>query len=558
MKRLMLVCLALCMAASVGFVSPVRAIDANPTLKIGLFYNLNALPAANLQNATGYGAGYRFGWFDASTRAFSEVFSTDEIKLTILKDKPMYIGSGNVYYDTLPATSLFSIGPYHLEMQRDFASAGEAVLAADAAKTSGLKAFPAYVDGVYKVRIGEYLTQDKASADRSAVESSLGFAVAVCGASKSCYTVTVTGTDRILFEFDSNGSGLGILPVGAGNEPAQTWFKGYKYYGGFEYRRMSGNDLTVLNIVPMDQYLKGVIPYEMSPSWPIEALKAQALCAKSYGIKNIGKHSASGFDLCNTTDCQVYYGTGNANATTNRAVEEVSGYCITYNGRVAETFYHSSSGGYTEDVGNIWTADLPYLKAVEDKYLVKTAPYSFSITPAELTRRLRDKNYSLSAEVTDLYVSRYSAAGNVLEVTVVLADGTKLKPFTSDRARTFLNISSDNSKRIQSHRYTISTVTGLYANDKSMDKPIQEYYAIGSGGTISSVGASSANLKVITGSGVETAQSTSKSFQISGTGSGHNIGMSQWGAHAMAQKGFRYDEIIKFYFTGVQVERVQE
>lgn len=557
MKRFIFVLLTLCVLFSIVIPSPVRALDANPTLKIGLFYNLNALPAANLQNVTGYGAGYRFGWFDGATRVFSEVFSTSETTLTILKDKPIYVGSGNVYYDTMPASSRYSIGPYHLETAESYASAGDAASAAERVKSYGFQAFPAYINGVYKVRIGQYMTQQDAEAARASVGSTLGVGVSVCGASKSCYTVTVTGTDRILFEFDSGGSGLGIMPVGNGSTPAQTWFKGYKYYGGFEYLRLSGNDLTVLNVVSMDQYLRGVIPYEMSPSWPIEALKAQALCAKAYALKNIGKHSASGFDLCNTTDCQVYYGTGSANATTDRAVDDVSGYCIMYNGRVAETFYHSSSGGYTEDVKNIWTTDLPYLKAVEDMYLVKTLPYSFSITPAELTRRLRDKGYALSADVTDLYVSRYSAVGNVLEVTVVLADGTKLKPFTGDRARTFLNISTDDAARIRSHRYTIGTVTGLFANDTSMDRPIQEYYAIGSGGAVSSVGASSANLKIITGSGVETAQVTNKSFQIKGTGSGHNIGMSQWGAHAMAQRGFTYDQIIQFYFTDVRVERVE-
>ena len=100
----------------------------------------------------------------------------------------------------------------------------------------------------------------------------------------------------------------------------RTWFKGYRYYGGFRYERIGGGDLTVVNILDLETYIKGVVPYEMSSSWPLEALKVQAVCARSYAYINIhsGKHTSYHFDVCNTTDCQAYYGRGDETAPLTR------------------------------------------------------------------------------------------------------------------------------------------------------------------------------------------------------------------------------------------------
>lgn len=526
--------------------APAAAAEPESTLKIGLYYGNNAMPAANLQNVSGLPSGYQLGYYNSS-RDFVALYTTDEIYLTTLKDKNIYIGSDKLYYDSLPSSYNTVIGAYHLQLEAAFASLDEARAKAAALTGAGLSAFVAYTSNGYCVRVGHYTSASAASADASRVAAAAGVNATAIGESRSCYTVTVTGTSTILFELDMGGQPLGIRP-----NSEKTWFKGQTYYGGFEYNRVNGNDITVINVVHMDDYLKGVIPYEMSPSWPVEALKAQALCAKSYAVNSIGKHKSQGFDLCNTTDCQVYYGTKTATANSDSAVEAVSGLYVLYNGKVAETFYHASSGGWTEDVKNIWGSDIPYLKAVEDKYLVDTRPYSFSITLDEVTSILQKKGYNVT-EIVDFYASGITAAGNVREVTFVQKSGANLV-FSGDSARTCLNTSSS-SKRINSHRYTISTGTKLYVNDTSLDKSAGGYYAIGGSGQVNAVAGSglyaiSGNKKTeqvrMTGTG-------SGEYFISGTGSGHNIGMSQCGAYAMAQQGFSYDQIIKFYFTGVQV-----
>ena len=516
------------------------------TLKIGLYYGTNALSAANLQNVSEQATGYQLGYYDTS-RNFIPLYSTNEMYITVVKDKNMYIGDGKVYYDSLPSSYNTVIGAYHLQLDTVASSLDEALALISTLSNAGLSAFVAYTAEGYRVRVGNYTSSVEAAAIAPQVSASVGLTASAVGESRSCYTVTVTETNTILFEFDMGGQALGIEP-----NSDETWFKNQTYYGGFEYRRASGDDITVVNVVSMDDYIKGVIPYEMSPSWPIEALKAQALCAKSYAVTCIGKHNSQGFDLCNTTDCQVYYGTKTATDNSDSAVEAVSGLYVLYNGEVAETYYHASSGGWTEDAKNIWGTDIPYLKAVEDTYLTELRPYSFSITLSEVTSILQGKGYDVT-DIIDFYVSEYTSAGNVREITFVQSNGETLV-FSGERARTCLNTSSS-TKRINSHRYTVSTDAQLYVNGTVPDKAIGQYYAIGGDGSTSVL--SGSQLYAVNGnkttSQIDMSGSGSGQYVISGTGSGHNIGMSQCGARDMANQGFTYDQIIQFYFTGVQV-----
>lgn len=422
-------------------------------------------------------------------------------------------------------------------------------------------AYPSYVNGQYRVRIGAYMSQSEAQADLNPVAAAALDSLSITNPSPTCYTVSKTGTGTILFQFDSNGSPLGIMPISTGVKP-QTWSKDYKYYGGFEYNRVNGNDITVINVVNIDDYLKGVVPYEMSPSWPIEALKAQALCAKSYCLNSAGKHSKDGFDLCNTTDCQVYQGTNNSSVITDQAVELTHGLAVTYNGQLAQTYYHSSSGGYTENSENIWGGKIPYLRAVEDKYLKHTSPWNYTVSSDEIAGILRTKGYDC-ASVTDLYISQLTDAGNVRAITIVI-DGNPVV-FSGEKARTILN-TSGNSYAVKSHRFTI-TANGGGQNNTSSDIYVNGAAMIGTLDTKFAVNAEAVPAKIQSGdhyaigeNGVAILSETNSgaisgplSFTFSGTGNGHHIGLSQWGAHDMAEQGFTFEEIIKFYFTGVQI-----
>ena len=192
---------------------------------------------------------------------------------------------------------------------------------------------------------------------------------------------------------------------------------------------------------------------------------------------------------------------------------------------------------------------------MEDIYLEDTRPYSATYTLDEITWIFQQKGYT-SQSITDVYVSRYSQAGNVIELCAVQSDGSLLR-FTGDRARTALN-SPTLGKTVGSHRYTLVGGTGgssVSVNGAAVSAG--GLYAVGSSGRAQTINPQ--NSSALTGRGLESVEihqntgSASGVYTLSGTGSGHNIGMSQMGAYAMAQRGFTCEEIIAFYFTGAQV-----
>lgn len=122
--------------------------------------------------------------------------------------------------------------------------------------------------------------------------------------------------------------------------------------------------LVVINNVPIEEYLLGVVPSEMPSKWNIEAHKAQAIAARSYAIANLGKRKHSGYDLKDTPLDQAYGGASAETPQTTKAVLMTKGVVITYNGKVIPAYYHASSGGQTVSSSAVWAKDLPYIKSV--------------------------------------------------------------------------------------------------------------------------------------------------------------------------------------------------
>ena len=138
----------------------------------------------------------------------------------------------------------------------------------------------------------------------------------------------------------------------------------YYYLGDMEVRLVGGN-IELINHVHIETYLYGVVPYEMSDSWPLEAQKAQAVAARTYAMKK--KNNKNRYDVVDTTNDQVYRGYNSAYKNSIKAVNDTFGEVLKYNGGYAETFYSSSNGGMVEASGNLW-GSLPYSKVKEDPY----------------------------------------------------------------------------------------------------------------------------------------------------------------------------------------------
>ncbi len=192
--------------------------------------------------------------------------------------------------------------------------------------------------------------------DAAAQLAEAGFADAyrVSGAG----AVTITGAKR------SFKSGSEILLVPAGDWA--TAVDGRRYRGWFRIRG-AGREVLVINELPMEEYLLGVVPVEMGPSqFPeLEALKAQAVAARTYAVAHLGDHDEEGWDICATPACQAYHGAGAEHPLSDRAVRETTGLIAVYGGRPIDAMYTSTCGGRTEDAAELFSGRAsPYLKGV--------------------------------------------------------------------------------------------------------------------------------------------------------------------------------------------------
>ncbi|MEW5762294.1 MAG: SpoIID/LytB domain-containing protein, partial [Bacillota bacterium] len=237
-----------------------------------------------------------------------------------------------------------------------------------------------------------------------------------------------------------------------------------RYRGNLEIRT-GGEGLLVINELPLEQYLYSVVPSEMPSSWPLEALKAQALAARTYALKRIEGARGAPFHVTPTQDNQVYHGYDHESPSTTRAVEETRGKVLVYatpsgpsrggvRGELVDAFFHSSNGGFTERAEDVWLQSVPYLEAKPDPYDANPKHYNWQVvyTAEQLMQKLNDwltkrEDDRRFAKVTDLEILEHTASGarvKKMAVTGVLADGTPctVEIGNADRVRQALGLKS--------------------------------------------------------------------------------------------------------------------
>jgi stage II sporulation protein D len=237
-------------------VTPVTASSYTPsvsTLRIGLAHGSTAnptLPSANLQNVDRMGSGYEFGYYNANRNFVSIGVTTTETRITMMIDRNMYWNPGGAASGDYQegTTGSVVVGCFHIQLDSGHNSFGDAKAVADR-HTDG---FVRYQSGRFLPLVGQYTT----SADANAAIASRGFTGAMVNSGTSnTITVTRTGTNTILFEYDNGSTPLGVRPIPISNEKPETWFRGYRYNGGFRYERNNGALITVVNMVAIEDYI---------------------------------------------------------------------------------------------------------------------------------------------------------------------------------------------------------------------------------------------------------------------------------------------------------------
>jgi len=275
--------------------------------------------------------------------------------------------------------------------------------------------------------------------------------------------------------------------------------------GGVSYRghlfiKASGANLLLVNEVSLDEYLYGVLPGEVGSNWPIEALKAQAVAARTYAIFRAQNSESKLYDLDDSTRSQVYFGISKEAQKTSQAVNDTSDMILTWQGKAAETFFHANCGGHTADAASVWGTDLPYLRGVEDSFC-DAGPH-----------------FAWHSEIDqDELLARLAKAG------------LKLRDFERIELR----------NRDRSGRWQLVHFSGNGA-DATMGA---QAFRIALGPDV----LRSTNFEISRHGDVE---------RFEGRGWGHGVGLCQEGAWAMAKAGYRYKDILFHYFPGTRLQRL--
>jgi stage II sporulation protein D len=320
---------------------------------------------------------------------------------------------------------------------------------------------------------------------------------------------------------------------------------GVTYRGAAEVIANSTGSLAGVNVIPIEQYLWGVVPLELGPiAFPeFEAQKAQAVAARTYALAGLGKRANDGFDLLATTADQVYGGFSAEHPTSTAAVNETAGIVVTYNGALISALYSSASGGHTADNEEAFDgAPVAYLRGVPDVHRgsaydnVPSLDVFKSSNPKQL-REDKENAYEFNwssrhrwtftwslAEIREV-ISAFvgSDVGNVLAINVLergpsgrvtrieYVTETGSYFHTKDRIRSSLRFF--NASHVQTNLpSTLFFVEPVYVDEET---------------------------KELTG------------FRVYGGGFGHGTGMAQTGAVGMAERGLTYEQILTHYYTGV-------
>ncbi|MBM6619495.1 SpoIID/LytB domain-containing protein [Bacillus suaedaesalsae] len=317
----------------------------------------------------------------------------------------------------------------------------------------------------------------------------------------------------------------------------QILINNHPYLGAMEFAVENNQFIRPINQLPLEDYLKGVVPLEVYPSWPIETLKAQALAARTYAVAHINDK------MDDTIRFQVYGGY-DWKASTTKAVNETKGEVITHKDKLINAFYSASNGGVTESNANVWGGNPePYFPIKEDPY-DPTHPWEYSLHQEQISldnvdwtdSKCWDETEEVDQKITNTMKKKLQKNGYPGDIKIVSIPTFELSKDQYD------------SKRSRKGSITIQFLHRLYDGTVMLeeyelkDVEINRIRPLIGGDLFKSYLIDSLDFQ-------------NKTYTMQGRGYGHGVGMSQWGASIMGQKGKSYQEIIQHYFPGTTISK---
>jgi stage II sporulation protein D len=279
--------------------------------------------------------------------------------------------------------------------------------------------------------------------------------------------------------------------------PDTVIINGRAFRGDVSLIRDNKGNLTAVNKINLEDYIRGILYNEASHYWPIEALKAQAIVSRTYAVYQMQENRVRDFDLTSDTYSQVYGGSASERFRTDKAVEETKGLILVYQGKVIPAYFHATCAGHTEDASLVWKTDLPPLKGVVCDFCKESPHYNwhYVIFIGELRELLKNAGYDLGM-IKDIQVLGNDNSGRVTDLNIV-SERNELKIASKD----LRSIVGPNLLR--STRFSVR---------------IEGEDAI-----------------------------------FEGTGWGHGVGLCQWGAYFVSKQGWDAKRILQYYYPGTDV-----
>lgn len=332
-----------------------------------------------------------------------------------------------------------------------------------------------------------------------------------------------------------------IIEIKEGNPDKNNPKPGTLYGGSLILQPNAYGTYTLVNQVPLETYLRGVVPHEIGADAPMAAIEAQAIIARTYALRNLRRFAIDNYEMCATVDCQVYKGL-NAYPSSDQAIAATKGLVLTYNNELVDALYSSTTGGITAPFTDVWNgAERPYLRAIIDS--VENI-WDLSKQPLVDEQNFR-KFISLKKgfNESDWDVFRWQESSSLEEMTKFLKRYLQKKQGSPGNFNTIKQVQIvRRSKAGRVLQMNVTTDTGVITVDK--DDIRNAFYPPIS--TLFYIDPIYDGNKVI------------KGYTFIGGGFGHGVGLSQSGSYRLAKIGWSSERILSFYYPGTQLQPLND
>jgi SpoIID/LytB domain protein len=314
------------------------------------------------------------------------------------------------------------------------------------------------------------------------------------------------------------------------------------YGGSLKLQPNAYGTYTLVNNVPLETYLRGVVPHEIGPGAPESATKAQTIIARTYALRNLRRFQADNYQLCADTHCQVYFGLSETSAKADQAITATKGLVLTYNNELVDALYSSTTGGITAQFSDVWNGqERPYLRAVIDSPNQVWDLAKYPLTDEKSFRHFISLTDGFNE--TGRHVFRWHKQSSIEELNKDLRKYLERRKDPLANFQTIQGIAV--TKRSPSGRVltlTVQTNQGtiqLYKNEAR-----------------SAFGPPRSTLFYV--EPVYDAKQKLKAFAFIGGGFGHGVGLSQYGSYNLAKLGWSAEQILSFYYPGTQLQPLND